>query len=451
MHKARTVLVMVAGLVGIIQAVCVHAEKGPYMAAFAPDKKVIVINEQYTSLANDPNGNYTNTFHYSKDYGTTWADPDYSTEHGTYNYCSPVTKTRDVFAIKYLGSENTVNLFLSVGSMGVICASGSGEKWLMANPSRESSRNDEIRALYDVTYGNGVFVAVGVEGLAMFSSDPENKWSYSLNPAIFNGYSLNSVTFGQNKFVVAGNDSNIWYSVDGQTWAQSSGLEGHANFEKVTFVQEANQGAGQFIAAGGDATIWYSPDGEKWTIATVSDSSETYFTDIAYGNGTYVVIGNDNTIARSSDGKTWVADRYALSFDLAGVDILNHPHAVTFYNNNFLVVTANYDPTYQTGNVFYSEDKGKTWNMSGIVYGNNQTGYCEGYAPTGCVNYLAAVVNTDQGMVAAPYGSGTALADAPAYILRAPTTGTYWFAVCDLGLGNLNGGCFKTPTGKTAK
>lgn len=114
-------------------------------------------------------------------------------------------------------------------------------------------------------------------------------------------------------------------------------------------------------------------------------------------------------------------------------------------------MTANYDPTYQTGSAFYSEDKGETWQMAGMVSRDNQTGYCEGYAPTGCVNYLASVVNTDQGMVAVPYGSGVAVVEAPAYILRAPTTGTYWFAVCDLGLGDMAGGCFKTPTGKTTK
>ena len=452
MNKAKTVLILVVvGFVGIMQTFYAHAEKGPYMAAFAPDKKVLVIDEQYTSQANNPNGLYTNTLLYSRDYGTTWQYAAYPTDNGTYNYCSPETTYRDVYAIKYVGGVNAINLFLSLGTSGVICASGSGEQWLMANPSRDSAYNDEYRPFYDATYGNGTYVAVGESGLAMFSHDPQNKWKYSLNPDVFNAYSLNAVAFGQDKFVVVGNDSNVWFSKDGQTWIQSSGLEGHADLEMVIFVQEANGGTGQFVAVGGDATIWYSPNGEQWTIAAVSDPSETYFTDVTYGNGAYVAIGNDNTIARSSDGgKTWVADTYALSFDLGGVDILNHPHAITFYNNNFLVVTADYDPTYQTGSIFYSEDNGVKWSKAGIVYGNNKTGYCEGSDDTGCVNYLAAVVNTDQGMVAVPYGSGDALADAPAYILRAPTTGTYWFAVCDLGLGYQDGGCFKNP-GSTSK
>ena len=448
MNTAKTVLIaVVVGCVGIIQTFYANAEKGPYMAAFAPDKKVLVIDEQYTSLANDPNGQYTNTFLYSRDYGTTWQYSEYPTDNGTYNYCGPDTTYRDVFAIKYLRGVNAINLFLSLGTSGVICASGSGEQWLMANPSRETNINDESRPFYDATYGNGTFVAVGGSGLAMFSTDPQNKWHYSLNPDVFNAYSLNAVVFGQDKFVVVGNDSNVWYSKDGQTWIQSSGLEGHADLEMVIFVQEANGGTGQFVAVGGDATIWYSPNGEQWTIAAVSDSSETYFTDVAYGNGTYVAIGNDNTIARSSDGgKTWVADTYALNFRLGALDVLNHPHAITFYNNNFVVVTADYDFLAQTGSIFFSEDKGVTWYKAGVVYAEGKTGYCEGSGTlTGCVNYLAAVVNTDQGMVAVPYGSGDALLGAPAYILRAPTTGSYWVAVCDLGLGYLDGGCFKNP------
>jgi photosystem II stability/assembly factor-like uncharacterized protein len=450
--RSRLLLIFVVGCVGILHTFSANAEKGPYMAAFAPDKKVMVMNEQYTSQANNPQGLYNNTFLYSRDYGTTWQYSAYPADNGTYNLCGPKTAGRDVYAIKYLGSDDTVKLFLSLGTSGVICGSGSGEQWLMANPPRDAIIKDEYRPFYDATYGNGTFVAVGGLGLAMFSTDPQNKWQYSSNPDVFHAYSLNAVAFGQGKFVVVGNDSNVWYSPDGQTWTQSSGLSGHANLEMVTFVQEANGGTGQFVAVGGDATIWYSSNGEQWTIATMSDTSETYFTDVAYGNGTYVAIGNDNTIARSSDGgKTWVADTYALSFDLGGVDILNHPHAVTFYNNNFVVVTANYAPGYQTGNIFYSEDKGVTWHMASVVYGNNQTGYCEGYNPTGCVNYLAAVVNTDQGMVAVPYGSGASLAVAPAYILRAPTTGTYWFALCDLGLGNLDGGCFQSLKGSTSK
>lgn len=450
MIKIAKVLALFIGMIGISQTVFAYTNKGPNMAAFAPDTKMIVVDEQYTSTMNDPSGQYSNTFIYSKDYGKSWKYADYPANHGLYNYCGPGSKTRgDIFAVKYLESAETGNMFVSVGASGLICTSNTGSSWQMGNPSKETGYNDTIEPFYDVTNGNGIFVAVGGGGQVMFSSEPRDKWSYSLNPAVFNGYSLNSVVFGQGKFVVVGNDANSWFSTDGQTWTQGSGLAGHANLEKVIFVPEANKGVGQFVAVGGDATIWYSPDGEHWKIAVVTDESDTYFRDVTYGNGVYVAIGDDNTIARSTDeGVTWTANTNALDYEgEGGVVILDHPHAITFYNNDFIAVTADYGLLAQNGSVFYSKDNGVTWSKSGIVFGNNQTGYCEGNDDTGCVNYLAAVVNTDKGMIAVPNGSGDAIEDAPAYILWAPTTGSYWFAVCDLGLASNKGkgGCFQDP------
>jgi len=426
LSKALTLLI---GLVGITHTYLANAGKGPNMAAFAEDKKVVVIDQQYTSRANDPTGHYTNTFLYSVDYGKTWRYSHYPVAENTYNFCGPETWGHNVFAIKYLGQKGK-KTFISTGSAGVICTSNDGRAWSMAHPSSSVGDRDPtntVEPIYDVAFdGKNTFVAVGGGGVAMYSTKPNSKWRrvrYS-----FDRYSLNSVVFGQGKFVAVANDSNIWYSIDGRRWTQSKGLYGHADFQKVIYEPTANNGSGQFVAVGSNATIWYSSSGKEWSIAKLSnDSSETFFTDVVYGKGQFVAIGNDNTVARSADGINWIADTSALYRAEGGVYILNHPHAIIYAYNKYIAVTANFDPLIQDGFIFTSADA-VTWNLAPIFGKDNETAVS--------VNYLATVINTDRGLLAIPYGSGDALANAPAYILYSSdgsSTGLRWKALCELG------------------
>src|SRR5262245_9483477 len=276
MRKANLALSLVLCVFGMGYGLLEGAQKGPYMAAFGKDPNsqfpsvqagVIVADEQYTSEANNPTGLYTNTLRFSEDHGATWKYPVYPTDNGTYNDCGPETATvirGDVYAVKYLGSANEGNnIFISLATSGIICTSTTGSLWLMASPSKESGYNDEYRPLYDVTYGNGTFVAVGGYGLVKYSltGSAEGAWKdITVGSDLLN---LNSVTFGNGKFVAAGDHSTVWYSPDGINWTQAQ-LSGEADFYKIIFVQEANQGAGQFIAVASEGTIWYSPDGVLW-------------------------------------------------------------------------------------------------------------------------------------------------------------------------------------------
>ena len=113
---------------------------------------------------------------------------------------------------------------------------------------------------------------------------------------------LNYVTFGQGRFVAAGNHSTAWYSPDGVNWTQASGLSGEANFFRVLFTQEAHGEAGQFVAVASEATVWYSSDGMTWTQATVLNGESSDFSDVAYGAGKYVAVGAWNTTSYSTDG-----------------------------------------------------------------------------------------------------------------------------------------------------
>ena len=182
MSKSSTVVALVLCFLAMSHALSASAQKGPYMAAFAKDPAspfpavrngVIVADEQYTSVANDPSGHYTNTLRYSTNGGHGWRYPNYPTLHGTYNYCGPETAIRgDVYAVKYLGDASVGKVFVMLSTSGIICTSSTGSEWLMASPSRESPVNDEDRALYDATYANGTFVAVGARGLVKYIQGP---------------------------------------------------------------------------------------------------------------------------------------------------------------------------------------------------------------------------------------------------------------------------------------
>jgi hypothetical protein len=308
----------------------------------------------------------------------------------------------------------------------------------MASPSKESGYNNEYRPLYDVTYGNGTFVAVGGEGLVKYSLTglAEGEWK----DITVGNLNLNSVTFANGKFVAAGDHSTIWYSPDGITWTQAQ-LSGEADFQKIIFVPEANQGAGQFIAVASLGTIWYSPDGVLWTIATVVNGGETTFVDVTYSKDTYVAVGDDNTasysIATANEpiGTVWHTNPSALV--RAGNPperIVTHPHAIIYDNNpvseQFIVVTTDEDPGLQTGTIFYSSD-GITWSNATI------------YDPTGKfildASYLATVITTDKGLLAISDGSGTDLADAPVNVMdslyESGNVGSNWTALCGFNGG----------------
>ena len=453
MNTVRTVVTLSICLFAMSHVSFASAEKGPYMAAFGKDRNspwknirngVIVADEQYTSQANDPAGHYTNTLRYSTDYGHTWEYPEYPTSNETYNFCSHDSATRsDVFAVKYLGSDGD-KVFMMLSTAGIICYSTTGSDWIMASPARGSTKgHDEDRSVYDVTYANGTFVAVGGAGIEVGAlvkytkgpPDDENGWQ----SITVGNLDLYSVTFGKGKFVAVGEHSTAWYSSDGVTWTQSTNLSGEANFNKVIFVQEAKGGAGQFIAIASESTVWYSADGMSWTQAAVLDGGTADFRDVTYGNGKYIAVGNNNAVSVSTnDGLTWNTDTLALirnDLPFGGfIDI--HPHAVIYDDatGRFIVVTADEDALFfATGSIFYSSD-GYTWTYANIYPDATKK-------DTQWESYLAAIINTDKGMFAIPYGSGVALAQSPPDILWSPpspraSSGIDWVSLCGFNGGD---------------
>jgi hypothetical protein len=171
-----------------------------------------------------------------------------------------------------------------------------GKNWALGTVPSQS-----VGGWASVTYGNGVFVAVGPNNIAMYSIDNGQNWVLVSCQYCTSWY---SVTFGAGRFVAVGYTPSvstytpIMYSLDGQTWYPSNylavppqppGAVWYTNWNSVTFVD------GFFYASAKDLSsyptntaVMYSSDGNTWLKAQ----------DILY-NGTSptgIIAGTSNVI-----------------------------------------------------------------------------------------------------------------------------------------------------------
>jgi hypothetical protein len=174
---------------------------------------------------------------------------------------------------------------VAVGYEGAIVSSADGETW-------ERSPQPKSYAFADVTYGGGVFVAVGTGrlgthlGRLVVSSHDGLEWN--VTPWLDRS-ALSGVAYGGGAFVAVGTQGAIIRSVDGQTWETIDSGTG----EHLDGVSHLN---GQFVVIGHGGTAMTSKDGLVWahTKGTVTGG---YFA-AAFGNGIYLAPGQ----AGASDG-----------------------------------------------------------------------------------------------------------------------------------------------------
>ena len=128
------------------------------------------------------------------------------------------------------------------------------------------------QTLTGIAYGNGIFAIVqyitGTTGKIWTTDLPDKEWKEAY---YFDGYSLESIRFINNTFVVVGTDGLIMKSDDAENW------------EKVH-------------------------DNEKWHEFNPEKDAETKcpsLIDITYGNGQYVASGRNGIILVSINGNTW--------------------------------------------------------------------------------------------------------------------------------------------------
>lgn len=166
-----------------------------------------------------------------------------------------------------------------------------GTEWTI----QTNVNNINNTAWNSVTYGNGLFVAVGINTganpTAMYSADGVN-WN-----GIATGNTWTSVTYGNGIFVAVGNGISM-RSIDGKTWNNNTTPAGA--WSSIAY------GGGTFVAVGSNQNIITSSNGVNWVLRT-SALPSTLWTSVAYGSDRFVAVSTNGAyVSISYDyGNTW--------------------------------------------------------------------------------------------------------------------------------------------------
>lgn len=181
------------------------------------------------------------------------------------------------------------------------------------------------RFIGDVVFGNGVFVAAGMDPgfnvpyqlrkpLVLVSSNGLDWVAHQLP-----GDDLRRAAFGNGVFVAVGSD-NILTSTNGHDWF-STKPAGFLQLSSVDFVGD------RFLALGNLGLILESTNGLSWVPASLSSS--VYLTAAARGGDTTVVVGDDGGMFKRTPGEGWSS---------VGIDDERNHADITYGNGRFVAV-----------------------------------------------------------------------------------------------------------------
>ena len=188
-----------------------------------------------------------------------------------------------------------------------------------------------------VTYGNGLFVAVSdntaqSSGRRTMTSPDGVHWTMRVSST----RDLYSVAFGNGMYVALGafGDNNLVYSPDGVNWTQQNAVT-RSSWDAVTF------GGGKFVAVSGndESPVMTSTDGINWTAHTFEANSD--WKSVTYGNNRFVAVaaGGPNRTMTSTDGINWTVQN-------GGIE--SAWQSVTFGDGKFIAVASSGDTRVMT-------------------------------------------------------------------------------------------------------
>jgi hypothetical protein len=172
--------------------------------------------------------------------------------------------------------------YVAVGTRGTIFTSTNGTTW--SDRSLENNTGD----FYSICFGNNLFVALAVRATeelqsAIFTSSDAISWTATKSTPMALWY----VTFGNGLFVAVGDSGMIITSTDGVRWTrQSTGTTAQ--------LMSATWGNGSFVTVGYEGTILTSPDGYNWNDRTYGSDKKLY--SVTCGSDQFVAIGDGGAI-----------------------------------------------------------------------------------------------------------------------------------------------------------
>lgn len=193
-----------------------------------------------------------------------------------------------------------------------ILYSSDGDHWekasrSVANPHNPFAASIDSHTLSGVASNGSLFVAVGIHGTILYSSDAHNWTEASDDFPLFAFFG--DVTWGGDRFVAVGSNNltfgapPIAYSHDGKRWTEARYSRVSSRYDDVS-LNAVTWSGDLFIAVGGrsitDASgaragsgvILYSRDGNCWSEASVGN--DTGLNGVTWGNGRFVAVGGDH-------------------------------------------------------------------------------------------------------------------------------------------------------------
>ena len=246
-------------------------------------------------------------------------------------------------------------LFVAVSLNGTIMTSPDGITWTEQTPPEVGN------TWMSVCYGNGLFVAIGQNGDHKVMTSPDGITWTARNQAEDNSWL--SVCYGNGLFVAVGRSGTheVMTSPDGINWTARTAIENNT-WKSVTY------GNGLFVAVSDDGThrVMTSPNGVDWTARNQAENNS--WTSVCYGNGLFVAVSSFGTHSAmtSPDGITWTA-----STDVPAASW----QSVVYGNGYYIAVSAFGSPsklmTSPNGDTWTEHNTLESNSWYSIAYGNS--------------------------------------------------------------------------------
>jgi hypothetical protein len=132
--------------------------------------------------------------------------------------------------------------------------------------------------------------------------------------------SLLAVTWGDGVWVAVGRNGTILYSLDALDWTRCEPIT-RSHLRGMVYDR------GLFVVVGDDGVILVSSDGIAWTEANSPVSQSLW--GVSAGRGEFVAVGSGSTLIVSKDGRRWQRQRSCMSGELRWI---------FFARNHFVVL-----------------------------------------------------------------------------------------------------------------
>jgi hypothetical protein len=186
-----------------------------------------------------------------------------------------------------------------------------------------------------------IYVAVSSTGKIAYSQDgdiweqavkaPKEKPTDPDLPDPFAGVRFNDVTFGGGVFIAVGNDDKIARSQDGKNWSAGktnvfTGVSPNNSINSIAY--GTVNSIGYFVAVGSNtdstAKIAYSTDGgATWIFVWVNQFQNIQLRDIVYGDGKFFVAGDGGNVGWSGNPSVNPTDADWHHYHYSGIPINN--------------------------------------------------------------------------------------------------------------------------------